>query len=70
MIGVEVREEDLLQLDEPDRPHELALRALPAVEQQAVAAAPHERGGQPPPRVRGRAGGADEEHVEVHGRLC
>ena len=43
VVGVEVGEEDLLELDQPDRAHELALGALAAVEQQPVAAAPHER---------------------------
>ena len=41
---MEVREEDLLELDQADRAHELALRALAAVEEQPVAAAPDERG--------------------------
>ena len=38
VIGVVVREEDLAQVDQPDRgPQQLALRSLAAVEQQAVA---------------------------------
>ena len=46
VVGVEVGDEDLLQLDQADRADELALGALAAVEQQPVAAAPHQRGGQ------------------------
>ena len=41
VVGVVVREEDLLELDEADvAAQELALRALAAVEQQPLAAAP------------------------------
>ncbi len=67
VVGVEVGEVDLVDLDQPDRADELALGALAAVEQQPLAAAPHERGGQPAPRGRRGRGGAGEEHVEVHG---
>ena len=66
MVGVEVGDEDLLELDQPDRAHQLALRPLAAVEQQAVAAAAHERGRQAAAGAGSGAGGADEEHVEVH----
>ena len=66
MVGVEVGQEDLLQLDQPDRADELALGALAAVEQQPVAAAPHERGGQAALGGGRRARGSEEEHVEVH----
>ena len=67
MVGVEVGDEELLQVDQTDRAEELALGALAAVEEQAVAAAPQERGGQPAAGGRSRARGAEEEHVEVHG---
>ena len=66
VVRVEVRDEQLLELDQPDRAHQLPLRALAAVDQQAIAAAPNERGGQPAPRARRGAGGAEEENVEVH----
>ena len=47
VIGVEVREEDLLELDEADvAAQELSLRPLGAVEQEPVTASPHERRGQ------------------------
>ena len=66
VIGVEVGEEDVLELDQADRAQELALGALAAVEQQPVAPAAHERGRQAAARAGGRAGGAEEEHVEIH----
>jgi hypothetical protein len=69
MVGVEVRDEELLELHEPDRPHQLPLRALAAVEQEPIATAPHERGGQPALRAGRRAGGAEKEDVEVHGPM-
>jgi len=58
-----------IELDQAHRTHELPLRALAAVEQQPIAAAPHECGGQPALRARRRAGGAEEEDIEVHGPM-
>jgi hypothetical protein len=69
VVGMEMRDEELFELDEPDRLHELPLRALATVEQQPITAAPHERGRQPTPRTGRRAGGAEEEDVEVHGPM-
>ena len=47
VVGVVVREEDLLELDEADvAAQELPLRAFRAVEQETVAATPHERRAQ------------------------
>ena len=44
MIGVVVGEEDLGQVDQPERrAQELALRSLAAVEKEALAAAAHEQ---------------------------
>ncbi len=62
-----VREEDLPEVEEADaRAQQLALRAFPAVEEQALASAAHERGSHAPPRG-GRGGrGAEEDDVEVH----
>ena len=66
---MEVREEDLAQLDEADvRAQELPLRALGAVEQQPLAAAPDERRGRRALGGRHRAGRPEEDDVEVHGR--
>jgi hypothetical protein len=65
---VEVREKDLLQLDEAHvRTQELALRALCAVEQETVTASPHERRGQGAFCSRHGAGRPKENDVEIHG---
>src|SRR5207244_6323935 len=67
VVGVEVREEDLLQLDQADRGQEqLALRALAAVEQEALAAAAQEQRGRGAVSRRHRPGRAEEREVEVH----
>ncbi len=67
VVGVEVGDVDLVDLEQADRAHELALGALAAVEQQLLAAAAEQGGGQAAAR-RGRGrGGAGEENVEVHG---
>jgi hypothetical protein len=47
VVGVEVGDEDLGQLGEPDRLHELALRALAAVEQDPVPPASTSSAGRP-----------------------
>ena len=53
VVGVVVREEDLLELDEADvAAQKLPLRALRAVEQEPVAAAPHQRRAERPLRRR------------------
>ncbi len=45
MVAVEVREEDLLEVGQPDgRPLELALRSLRTVEEQPLAAPADEEG--------------------------
>ena len=69
VVGVQVREEDVLEIDEPGvRAEELPLRALAAVDEKAVASATQECGrGSAGRRGRGR-GGAEEDDVEVHGR--
>ncbi len=67
MVGVEVREEDLLEIDEADRrAQQLALRPLAAVEEQPLAAAADEQRARAAPRRRRAAGGAEEDEVEVH----
>jgi hypothetical protein len=68
VVRVEVRQEDLVQLDEADRgAQELALRALAAVEEQPLAAPAYEQRRWGPLRGRHRAGRAEEDDVEVHG---
>ena len=69
VVGVEVGEEHLLEVHQADRAQELALRALAAVEEQALAPAAHEQRGQGATGGRRRAGGADEENLEVHGPI-
>ena len=64
---MEVRDEDLVEVDQADRAQQLALGALAAVEQQPLAAAAEQRGGQAAPGGRRRGGGAEEDDVEVHG---
>jgi hypothetical protein len=64
---VTVRDEDVVDVDEADAgAQELALRALAAVDEDAVAAAPDEMSGRAAMGARRRAGGAEEEHAQVH----
>ena len=68
VIGVVVREEDLVELDEADvAAQQLALRALPAVDQEPLAAPPDERRAER--ALCGRHGSRrPEEHdVQIHG---
>ena len=69
VICVEVRQQDVLEIDETRVGSEqLTLRPFATVHKQAVASAPHEsRRGAPRCRRR-RAGRAEEEQVEIHGR--
>ena len=67
VVGVEVREEDLLEVDEADvRAQQLPLRPLAAVEEEPLAAAADERRRGRAARGRHRAGRAEEDHVEIH----
>jgi hypothetical protein len=67
MIGVEVGDEHLRQLDEAyGRAKQLPLGPLAAVDEDALAAAADERAGEPSPRGRHRAGGAQEDEVKIH----
>src|SRR5205823_9482584 len=67
VVGVEMRDEYLAQLDKPDRrAQELPLGALAAVEQQPLAPAPDEQRRRRPLGGRNRAGGAEEDEVEFH----
>ena len=68
VVGVVVREEDLGELHQPDRgAQELALRALPAVEEDALAAAPEQDARQAAFCGRNRAGRPEKDEIEVHG---
>ena len=67
VVGVEVRQEDLVELDQADvRAQQLPLRALAAVEEQLLATAADERGGRSAASGRHRAGRAEEDDVEIH----
>ena len=66
VVQVEVRDEDVVEVGQADGAHELALRALAAVEQDAIPAAAHQHGGQTAPRGGHRAGRAGEEDGEIH----
>ena len=68
VVEVVVRDEDRVELGQPDRAQQLLLGALAAVEQDPVAARAQQDRGQPAARGRHRAGGAGEEEREVHGR--
>ena len=68
MIGVEMRQEDVLEVDEPDvGAEELPLGSLAAVDEKAVAAAPNERRRGPARGGRRGGGRPEEDEVEVHG---
>ena len=66
MVGVQMREEDLIQIREADRAQQLALRALTAVDEDAVAAPADQERGQATALCGQRAAGAREEDRELH----
>jgi hypothetical protein len=67
VVGVQMREEDLLEVRQPDdRALQLPLRPLRAVEQQLLAAAAHEEGCRRALRGRHGGRGTEKEKVEVH----
>jgi hypothetical protein len=70
VVGVEVRDEDLAQLDQPDsRAQHLPLRAFAAVEQQPLSPAPQQQGRGRALRGRNRARGSEEDEIEIHGPI-
>ena len=70
MVGVEVRDEDLLQVREADgRAEQLPLRSLRAVEQQPIAAAADEQGRRGALGGGHRARRAEEDEIELHGSI-
>ncbi len=67
VIGVVVRQEDLLEIRQAQRrTHQLALRSFCAVEEQALAAPPHEKRCRRPRGGRGTRRRTQEDDVEVH----
>ena len=69
VVGVQVGEEDVLEVAEPGvGAQQLSLRPLAAVDEEPVAAAADQRRGRAARGRRRRARGAQEDEVEVHGR--
>ena len=67
MVRVVVSQEDLAQLDQPDiRAQQLPLRALRAVEEQALSAATQQQRRRRPLCGRHRPGGSEKDEVEIH----
>ncbi len=62
VIGVQVRDEDLIQVGETDRAQQLALSSLTAVHEDAIAAPAHEQRGQAAALCGQRATRAREEN--------
>ncbi len=61
VVGVQVRDEDLVEIGEADRAQKLALRSLAAVDQDAVASPADQERGQAAALTRPRTAGAREE---------
>ena len=68
VIGVVVADIDVLDRDQADRVLHLPLGALPAIEEQSVAAQAGEYRGGRPLRGRQRTTGPQEHDIEVHAR--
>ena len=68
VVEVEVGEEHVGEVAQPDRAQQLALRPLAAVDEDPIPAAPDQQRGQPTPRAGHGSGGAGEEDGEVHAR--
>jgi hypothetical protein len=66
VVGVEVGDEDGVEVEQADRAQQLALRAFAAVEQQLLTAAPEQQRGQAAPGARDRARRAGEEDRQIH----
>lgn len=67
VVCVEVADEDLGELDQPDsRAQELTLGSLAAVEEDPVASPPEQSAGEPAPGRGNGAGGAEKDEVEIH----
>jgi hypothetical protein len=66
VVGVEVGEKDVLDVRQADRAQQLPLRALAAIDQQAVAAAPDQEARGRALHRWHRAGRAEKENREVH----
>ena len=65
VVGVVVRQEDGVEVGEPDAAQQLALGPLAAVEQQPVAVEPREQGRQAAPGGGHRCARSGEEQLEL-----
>ena len=69
VIGVEMREQDVLEVDQSDiRAEQLPLGALAAIDQETVAAPPDERCRCGPLGGGSRTRRPEEHNVQIHGR--
>jgi hypothetical protein len=68
VVEVEVRDEDGADIGQPDRPQQLLLGPLAAVEEDALATGTQQQRREAPARGRDGPGGAGEEERHVHGR--
>ena len=67
VVGVEVRQKDLAELDQADDRSAEAAAACPRRSRRAASPTPaHERGGRSAASGRHRAGSAEEDDVEIH----
>ena len=70
VVGVEVREQDQVDVGQAEpRPQQLPLGALPAVDQDPLAAVTDQRGGRRPVRCRHCTRGAKEDDVQIHAQM-
>ena len=68
MIGVEMRQEDMLEIDQPDiGSQELPLCPFAAVDEKAIPATPYERRRRPTRGGRRGRGRSEKDEVEIHG---
>ena len=66
VVQMEVREEQRVEVGEAHRGNELALRALPAVEQDALSPTPNEQRRHPAPTRRHGPRRTGEKHLQIH----
>ena len=66
---MEVGQEDLLELQQPDRAQQLTLAPFPAVDQDAIAPAADQQACRRTLDRRHRAGGPQEENGQIHGSI-
>ena len=66
VVQMEVREEHVVEVGEARPRQQLALRALPAVEQDALSPTPHEQRRHPAPTRRHGPRRTGEKHLQIH----